>query len=142
MNKEDIIGTWKLVSFKMIWNSNNKITYPYTDKLTGYLIYTSNDYVSVHIMSPDRVLNKLKGFQELTINKKIEMAENYGGYVGKYEICDKTIIHYPEVCGFTSFINTPLIRNFILCEDSLVLTCPYVESIDFAISELIWIRIM
>ena len=53
MLKSDLIGVWKLHSFFMMEHSGNKI-FPYGEKPLGYLIYTSEGFVSVHIMSSNR----------------------------------------------------------------------------------------
>lgn len=113
---DEILGTWSLVNYTITFMDEEEVVSPYGKNPLGFLIYTP-DVVSVHIMRRDR---EKKG--DLT-QEKIETAENYGGYVGKYNIKDSVIIHYPNVCGFIDFLHTPQIRKFSLEGDKLVLEC-------------------
>ncbi len=116
--KERFIGTWKLVKYVVNFEGQEEEFLPYGKDPKGYLIYTPHD-VSVHIMRSERV------FKDVSIEEKIENAENYAGYVGRYEISGDTVIHYPEVCGFISFLQIPQVRQYQFIGDQLILECPY-----------------
>lgn len=137
MQKENLIGSWKLISYKIIWPAGNEETYPYGPDAKGYLIYTPN-HVSVHIMHPDRRQCTTQDFRGAAMDEKIEMADNYGGYVGTYEIYQNTVIHYPEISMYHNFTLTPQVRHFQFNEDQLILGCPYGKG---GHSQLIWQRI-
>lgn len=116
--KERFIGTWKLVSYTVSFEGEKEPFMPYGKDPKGFLIYTS-DYVSVHVMRSKRV------FKEVPLEEKIESAENYGGYVGRYEVSGDTVVHYPEICGFLSFLQTTQVRDFRFEGNFLILECPY-----------------
>lgn len=141
MKKNELIGTWKLVSFKISWDDGRKIIYPYGEDPKGYLIYTSS-HVSVHIMRSARPKFHSDEYKNTSDSEKIEMADNYGGYVGRYEICDNTIIHYPEVSMFPNFTQTPQHREFQFLGHRLILQCPYpsTEHGNQGISSVVWER--
>jgi len=130
-----IIGTWILVKYTTCLEGISEILYPYGENPLGFLIYTP-DNVSVHIMQPNRSL------QDTSLAEKIESAENYGGYVGPYEIRGDTIIHYPKVSSFVNFLQAPQIRNFKLQDDTLLLEYSFFSKDHKrkAKSQLIWQR--
>jgi hypothetical protein len=136
MLKDMLVGTWSLVTYTMSLEDSKVVYHPYGENPIGFLIYTPYD-VSVHIMRADR------SQKDNLLEEKIESAENYGGYAGSYEIQDDKIVHYPKVCGFINFLQTPQIRKFKLNDNLLVL-----ESSSFSQehgkktqSQLIWQRV-
>jgi hypothetical protein len=132
-----IMGTWTLVKYTMCLDGTQEILHPYGENPIGFLIYTSDD-VSVHIMKPNRHL------KDNPLAEKIERAENYGGYVGSYEIRDNDIIHYPRVSSFVSFLQAPQIRNFKLQDNALLLEYSFFckDREKKAKSQLIWRRVI
>ena len=115
MSDIQVVGVWKLVDYRTILLSNKQISYPYGQNPKGYMIYTQTGFVSVQIMRAHRT--KAKSIEE----EKIEMAENFGAYFGRYEIRGTQIIHYPEVCGFLSYLNIPQKREIRFEGNKLIL---------------------
>jgi hypothetical protein len=137
MLNEKIIGTWKLISYTMVLEKTQKLYHPYGENPLGFLVYTPTT-VSVHIMRSDRFL------RSTPLETKIEASENYGGYVGKYEIQGDSLIHYPEICGFIDFLKAPQIRKFQFLDDTLILECPSFsqEHGDKTHSKLVWQKLI
>ncbi|WP_084756272.1 lipocalin-like domain-containing protein [Candidatus Paracaedibacter symbiosus] len=52
------------------------------------------------------------------------MADNYIGYLGRYEIINDTINHYPEVSSFPNFIKVKQARKYEHKDNRLILTSP------------------
>ena len=123
--QSDLLGTWKLLSFFMK-DQNGERIFPYGETPLGYLIYTPEGLVSVHIMSSNRPIGGTQQYQSGTYLEKIESAENYGGYIGTYELQDNHVIHTAELSGFTRLINSPEHKNFSL--DGNQLTISYKDS--------------
>lgn len=143
MNKKDLIGVWRLVTFKISWKDSQKSIYPYGEDAVGYLIYTTDDHVSVHIMHKRRVRCVSNDYKNLSQQEKMEMAENSGAYFGRFEISDHSIIHYPEISVFPNFIGTPQVRDCTLNGKTLTLECDY-PGIEYGLgarSYLIWERV-
>jgi hypothetical protein len=133
--KEKFIGTWKLIKYAVVFEGHTEEFLPYGEYPMGYLIYTP-DFVSMHLMRSKRI------YKESPFEEKIENAENYGGYVGRYEISGNTVVHYPEVCGFISFLQIPQVRQFQFIDDQLILECPYFrEEEGYGQSLLTWKRV-
>lgn len=143
MNKTDLLGVWKLIKFEISWEEDKKTIYPYGQDAIGYIMYNPNDYMSVHFMSANRPKCSTDDYRSTTSLEKFEMAENYGGYTGKYEIRANTIIHYPEICSFPNFINVPQVREFEFSGNRLILKCSYPgkEHGQLAHSKLLWEKI-
>lgn len=125
MNKQDVVGVWKLISFEIFWKDSRKVIRPYGENPVGYLIYTLDGFVSLHFMRANRKVCSSADYRNTTVSEKTEMADNYGGYIGRFEIRDQTIIHYPEVCVFPNFHKVPQEREFSLSGKRLTLECDY-----------------
>ena len=121
MKKSDLIGVWELISFK-IHEKNGNTLYPYGKDAIGYIIYTPDNMVSVHMMSAKRLQNNQYQYQSGTDIEKIEGAENYGGYIGAYELKDNLVIHFPKLCGFPTLLNTLQPRELSLSSNRLTLS--------------------
>ncbi|MCB1075950.1 MAG: lipocalin-like domain-containing protein [Simkania sp.] len=121
MPKSKLLGAWKLVSCSI--NNSDGVTYPYGKDAIGYIIYTPDNVVSVHMMSASRMYASQHQFRSGTDAEKIEAAENFGGYVGRYEVSGDVVTHFPEACGFPSFINVPQKRKIDLSGNVLTLSC-------------------
>lgn len=131
--KEKILGTWSLVEYTMRNEDSQEAYHPYGKNPNGLLIYTHQD-VSVHIMHENRII------KDTPHEIKLEMAENYGGYVGNYKIQDDIIIHHPKISSFLNFIEIPQIRRFKLLGNKLILECDSInqENGQRIYSQLIW----
>lgn len=136
MSNRPFIGTWSLISYTVCVEGSQKEFFPYGKHPVGFLIYTDLD-VSVHIMKSPRLQ------KSACTEEKIEIAENYGGYVGHYEVQGDIVIHYPKVSSFIEFLSGPQERNFKLEVDNLILSNPVVvdEKKKNAQAQLIWKRL-
>jgi len=136
MSNKSFIGTWSLISYTICLEGNQNRFHPYGENPIGFLIYTDHD-VSVHIMRSNR------SQKDSLLERKIESAENYGGYIGNYEIHGNTIVHYPKACNFVDFLTTPQRRNFKLDGDTLFLDYLFFSKEDEknAKAQLIWQRV-
>lgn len=74
------------------------------------------------MMSAKRLQNSQYQYQSGTDIEKIEGAENYGGYVGAYELKDNLVIHFPKLCGFPTLLNTLQPRELSLSSNRLTLS--------------------
>ena len=123
MKQLDFIGIWRLVSYLTFLDGKEEGFHPYSESPIGYLIYTLDGYMSVHIMHGNKT--------------------QYGGYVGKYQIDANAVIHHPEVCGFPAFIGEPQVRHFQFSGNRLTLKCSHFseEHQCPAKSEIVWERV-
>lgn len=139
MEKNKFLGTWKLVEFITLLDQSTY--YPFGTNPSGFLIYTPH-LVSVQFMNANRTKYNSDDFKALNLHEKAEMADNFGGYVGRYEIKGNVIIHYPEVCSIPNYINVPQKREFTLNGDLLTFEYKYPGSDENSnkLSRVSWMR--
>ncbi len=140
MDNKNFLGTWKLLSFKLIYKDQTFV-YPYGKKPLGYLTYTAINYMSVHIMRSDRINYISNNLRNITDEEKEEIINNYDGYCGKYLVksLDRTIFHYPEINAFQSKDRAILKRYYEFKGNKLILTG--VASEDQYYPCLVWERV-
>lgn len=115
MNKSVLAGVWKLVQYTTLVESTNETIPLFGGKAAGYLVYTPDGFMSVHIMSSERSPPTSK------LQEKIETAENYGGYGGRYVIDGATVTHYPEISSVINYLQAPQVREFKISGNHLYL---------------------
>lgn len=128
MSKDLLVGTWKLLSFE-VKLKDGEIIYPLGKEAVGYLIYSMDDYMSVALMSANRPECSTNNFigvttDEVTTNEKLEIASNYIGYLGRYEVVNDMVNYYLEVSPFPNFTNVKLARKYELKDNQLILASP------------------
>ena len=82
--KEQLIGTWKVLSFKS--TNGNAVSYPFGEKVTGYLTYTP-DRIWVLLVDPTR---KAPASAMLTDAESVEMMKTHAGWTSTYTLAEQT----------------------------------------------------
>lgn len=141
MDNVEFVGLWKLLSFQLL-HEDGKTSYPYGEKPVGYIFYGVEGYMSVHIMRNGRHRCNSNDPRSTTIEEKVEAADNYMGYSGKYTIQkqNKTIIHYPEISSFPNALDTGLKRKYKFQRHTLILIAEFPD--DGFYSELVWEKVL
>ena len=140
MEAKDIAGTWRLVSYSSK-DENGNVGYPLGENAVGYIMYTSDGYMSASMSSnnrPKRSSNDLTGG---TREEKAGEAETYITYCGTYEFHKDRVIHNIEIALFPNRVGSSQIRYYKIKGSSIVLTTPPI-SIDNKpqICTIIWER--
>jgi hypothetical protein len=118
--REQIIGTWKLVSTEDHMRDGTKRFYPDAGPNgKGFLIYTADGHMCAQLMNPDRPMPKDK--DQLTIAEKISSYDGFSSYCGRYDVDESKglIYHYPETALWPSFVGTKQRRPYKLQGDLL-----------------------
>jgi hypothetical protein len=133
-----LIGSWKLDSFEL-QSATGEISHPYGEKLTGYLFYNEDGYMSAAFMSADR---GRVGDGELS---KAARASNYDlfmAYTGPFEVNGDKVTHSVEVSSLEAFIGSIQERWFKIDGDRLdLLTAPLAVGSDTPVARLAWHRV-
>ena len=140
MEAKDIVGTWRLVSYSCKDEKGNE-GYPLGKNAVGYIMYTSDGYMSVSMSSnnrPKRSSNDLTGG---TREEKVAEAETYITYCGTYEFHKDRVIHNIEMALFPNRVGSKPVGSYKTKGSSIVLTTPPI-SIDNKpqICTIIWER--
>lgn len=108
---EAIVGSWHLVSFE-IRTEARAPAFPLGSCPQGFLMYTSDGYLSVQNMLPP----------ETTLtNNALAAAEVYGTFNGRYEIRGNRIIHHIGMSSIPSWSGRDLERTLTIEGGRLVL---------------------
>jgi hypothetical protein len=123
MEKNELIGTWRLVSFE-IKSADGQITYPFGQAPVGYILYSEDGYFCVAIMRANRPPfaggDMLAGSRE----EKAAAAETYLSYCGTYEIRGDTAVHHVEVTLFPNWVGAEQERMLEKNGDQLLMSTP------------------
>ena len=123
MADEQLIGTWKLVSYQAR-GEDGRVSYPVGQDPVGYIIYTQDGYMSVSIMSADRPRYSSTDLLGGTGEEKVAAATTYIGYCGRYEFDANQVLHHIEVAFFPNRTGTSQERFVELAGDRLSLVTP------------------
>ncbi len=52
--REQLLGAWQLVAWKVRWEDSDDFTYPFGEKARGLIVYSDNGYMSAVIHAGDR----------------------------------------------------------------------------------------
>lgn len=106
MERTDLIGTWRLVSFEMRDDAGN-MTYPYGPDAIGYILYSADGYMAVEMMAAYRAnfadADTLGG----TDAERAQAAATYRSYCAQWEFLGDRVRHhfrtslYPNRTGTT-----------------------------------------
>lgn len=98
MTKQDLIGTWEIVSYTMM-DKDGSISYPLGRNCKAYLIYTQDGYVSAQMSALHRKPYASGDLHEGTPAEMAEAAHGYMAYLGTYTLkLDRSeVIHHIEL---------------------------------------------
>jgi hypothetical protein len=103
VNPERFVGRWKLVSFETR-GEDGEVTYPFGKDALGYIMYSTDGYMSVTIFPKNRRRFNTYDVAGGTIEEKVAAAESYISYFGRYEIIDDRVIHHVEASFFPNWV--------------------------------------
>ncbi|MEO9460160.1 MAG: lipocalin-like domain-containing protein [Lentilitoribacter sp.] len=117
----DIIGTWVLESWYNELPDGSKI-YPLGKHVKGYISYSSDGFVFVHIMKADR--ENYTDSDPFTGSAQEDTAaiKSQISYAGPYEFIDGKLYHHAKVSSFPNWVGTDQIRDVKIIGDRLELS--------------------
>ena len=99
MIRDQLIGTWKLISACSIRQSDGEAQYPFSKQPVGQIIYDSAGNMSVIIMRPERPKSSINDKSQAT-NEEIKSAfDGFEAYFGTYEIDEEKKIISHHIVG-------------------------------------------
>lgn len=138
-----LVGVWTLVSLVSLQDGLEE-SFPFGRKPEGFLIYTSDGYVSAQLMKPGRSFES-RDWQQATASEFQEAGSGYIGYCGVYAVNEekKTVTHFPSVALVPNLINGKQLRLVHLRGDRLTLRTAgsFVDNGKLISSRLKWQRV-
>lgn len=133
-----LIGSWKLDSFELK-SATGEISHPYGEKLTGYLFYNEDGFMSAAFMSAER--GRI-GDGELSKAAEASSYDLFMSYTGPFEVNGDKLTHRVEVSSLEAFIGSIQERWFKIDGDRLdLLTAPLAVGGDAPVGRLVWHRV-
>ena len=133
-----LIGSWKLDSFELK-SATGEISHPYGEKLTGYLFYNEDGFMSAAFMSAER--GRI-GDGELSEAARASNYDLFMSYTGPFEVNGDKVKHRVEVSSLEAFIGSVQERWFKIDGDRLdLLTAPLAVGSDAPVGRLVWHRV-
>ncbi|PTB95295.1 hypothetical protein C9994_11450 [Marivirga lumbricoides] len=130
--KEQIIGTWKFVSW-VYTNEKNETVHYFEEGSEGVLMYDEAGNMNAQIMRPGRITFKSGAIAGGTKEETKEAFDSYLAYFGKYyETEPGKIIHKVEGALFPNWLGNEQIRYGEIVDDKLIIktqpiSAPYGE---------------
>ena len=123
MRRDEITGTWRLLSYEAR-GADGSVSYPLGPDAVGYILYTHDGFMSVAMMSAGRQSYADGDLRGGTDHEKLAAAESYVSYCGRYEVRDDSVYHHVEVAFFPNRVGTSQRRFIHFDGERLVLTTP------------------
>ena len=120
--RDQIVGTWKLVSAEQTLKDGTTRPYPsFGPHAEGFLMYQSDGYMCANLVNPDRP--KWADPLHTTAEEKTAAADGTFAYCGRYEIDvqHKQIVHVPDVATDPGWVGSRQIRPYQLQDRRLIL---------------------
>ncbi len=134
------VGTWRLLSFESR-TAEGEVIYPLGRDAIGYIVYTEDGFMSVHLMAANRSKYTSGDWLRGTVAEKVAANDTYIAYCGRYEVQRSKVIHQAEASFFPNWVGTAQERFYELDGDRLVLsTSPILIGGATITSRLIWER--
>ena len=121
--RDQIVGTWKLVSTEQTMKDGTTRPYPrYGPHAGGFLMYQRDGYMCANLVNPDRP--KWVDPVHTTPEEKVAAADGTFAYCGRYEINvkQKQIIHLPEVASDPGYVGSRQVRPYQFEGGQLILS--------------------
>ena len=143
MNADDLVGTWRLTTWKNLGNDGS-VAEPLGTHPQGYIFYNHDGYMSVEIMAADRTPYRDPDVFGGTPEERSEAISTYLSHSGPYEVLpdQDTVIHHIEVCSYPNWIGNAQVRFAKLQRDVLTLSAkPMALQGVERTAELVWERV-
>jgi Lipocalin-like domain len=106
-----LVGVWTLRSF-VDEQAENEDVHPFGVSPTGFLIYTTDGFVSAQLMRPGRAAFHSPDWHHATAEEYRESGSGYIAYCGTYEVdaAKATVTHTPSVALLPNLVDEPQCR--------------------------------
>jgi len=144
IQKEMLVGTWKLVSVSNVTDSGIVREEAYGRNPIGFLTYTADGRMIAILTNGGRKLLS-KGWKVAPAEEKAEAFSTSLSYAGTFTVSGDRVTHHVEAATDPNRANTDLVRIVNLHGDRMTLrtTTPLAwdDGVRYAYQELVWDRI-
>lgn len=122
--KQRLIGSWELISF--VASADDQRSHPYGLHPSGLLVYTADDWITVHVMGQERP-HIASGDMQRASEAELRAAFNqYAAYYGRYEVdeAQQMVHHHIKGSLFPNWVGQVQRRRYVIDGDRLELSAP------------------
>ena len=120
MENNPLIGTWRLVSWYNNTQDGERI-YPLGTEAKGYISYSREGFVFVHVMAANRPLFALNDPFGGSLKEDSSAMKSHISYAGSYEYRGRNVTNRVTVSSCPNWVGTEQIRKVSLDKNRLVL---------------------
>lgn len=121
--RDKLVGTWRFVKY-FNTDASGKVTYPFGDPPTGYIVWDATGHVFVQVARPPDLKPFVSGSDLTGTEPEVRAAlERYDAYFGTYEVDEQNSVVIHHVAGTLrpSYTATDQRRPFRFQGDSTVI---------------------
>jgi hypothetical protein len=125
MNRQDILGPWKLVSMKAS-NPQGEVFYPFGEAPSGMIMYDAGGYMCYTAMRAGRPKFASGDLAGGTIEEIKVAFAGFDAYCGTYELNleEQIVTHHVEASKFPNWEGSQQVRYFQVADDQLLVDTP------------------
>jgi hypothetical protein len=142
MLRENILGTWRLVSYVEQDDRGGPVVFPLGRDAVGVIMYTSDGYMSAQLMRSGRHEYDQPDIGGGTIQQAAAAAEGYLAYSGPYDVDEaaRVVHHRVAVSLLPNWLETVQVRHGSLKDNQLTLVAEIPLRGAIIRSTLVWAR--
>ncbi len=140
MSSQDIIGTWKLVSYEL--RRGERIQYPFGADPEGFIMYTPDGRMAAFVAPKNRKNFATSSITAGSMEEKAAAVDSFVSYCGRYEIRLDRVVHHVDMSLFPNWVGGKQERFFKLEGNQLTLsTAPLLMYGELQTAHLVWEKI-
>jgi len=144
--REQMIGTWELVSWTWTFDEDGRVEPERTfgQDAFGRIIYSADGYMCAALMKRNRPNFTSKDLRGGTNEEKLAAFETYIAYCGKFEVSedDRSVVHTVDTSLYPNWTGSLQKRYVDLSGGKLTLTTPkFLIKGEQAVGILTWQRV-
>ncbi|KQU13080.1 hypothetical protein ASG65_12080 [Bacillus sp. Leaf13] len=104
--REQVIGTWSLVSYET-QDADGHVIYPLGKDAKGFIMYNPDGYMSAQLMASGRPAYQSGDLHSGTLEEMATAAHGYLAYSGQFEVDEENhqLIHHMDVSLNPTWLN-------------------------------------
>lgn len=123
MQRNPLVGTWRLVSFD-VQNNDGVVTHPFGPEPLGFITYTVDGYMAVQFGRRARPTLASDDWWAAPPAEIALVAQEYFAYCGTYELHEGEVVHHVEVSLMPNLVGKEQVRRVAIHGDTLTLSTP------------------
>lgn len=122
LKAEDLVGAWKLVSWRIDYSDGRPTSYPFGEDAEGLIMYTPNGYMNALLHRGARGPVSTQYVREAPEGEKAALFDSFMQYAGPFRIEGQDVIHQVEHALNPDLVGTEQLRHVALDGDTLNLS--------------------